>query len=184
MPSFHFDRSGEVIDASPPGGHDNSPVRDPDDYEPPLDVALVCSSGGHLAQLYELAPWWRRQRRWWATFNTGDAVALLAEEDVVWAHWPVTRDLRNFARNLVLAWQVLRRRRPDLVVSTGAGVAVPFFVVAKLLGLTTVYVEVFDRTDSRPLASRLCYPLSDLFLLQSPDQQQLYPRGRVIGRLL
>ena len=40
------------------------------------------------------------------------------------------------------------RLRPAIVVSTGAGVAVPFFLVAKLRGAKTAYIEVFDRIDS------------------------------------
>jgi UDP-N-acetylglucosamine:LPS N-acetylglucosamine transferase len=85
-------------------------------------------------------------------------------------------------RNLGLGWRVLRRYRPNLVVSTGAGVAFPFFIAARLLGIRTVYVEVFDRIDS--LTGRLCYPLSDLFLLQWEEQKRAYPRGIVIGTLL
>jgi hypothetical protein len=34
------------------------------------------------------------------------------------------------------------------------------------------------------MTGRLCAPLSDLFLVQWPEQQLLYPRSRVLGRLL
>ena len=93
------------------------------------------------------------------------------------------RDSPNLLRNLRLSWQVLRRYRPDVVVSTGAGCAFPFFVMAKALRMKTVYVEVYDRIDSKPLTSRLCYPFSDLFLVQWDEQQKLYPKSQVIGRL-
>jgi UDP-N-acetylglucosamine:LPS N-acetylglucosamine transferase len=78
----------------------------------------------------------------------------------------------------------LRRFRPTIVVSTGAGVAVPFFVLARFRRIKTVYVEVYDRIDLPTLTGRLCYPFSDLFLLQWEEQQRLYPKGRLIGRLL
>jgi UDP-N-acetylglucosamine:LPS N-acetylglucosamine transferase len=149
-----------------------------------VKVALVCSSGGHLAQLYRLRPWWAEHGRIWITFDTADAVSLLRGERVSWAHHPTTRNLPNAARNLALAWRLLRRERPDVVVSDGAGVAVPFFAVAKLLGLKTVYVEVYDRIDSRTLTGRLCYPLADLFCVQWEEQRGLYPRARLIGALL
>ncbi len=149
-----------------------------------MKVALVCSSGGHLAQLFALERWWAEHDRVWVTFDTPDAVALLAEERAIWAHHPTTRNLRNAWRNLTLAWRVLRRERPDVVVSSGAGVAVPFFVVAKLLGMRTVYVEVVDRVDSRTLTGRLVYPLTDLFCAQWAEQVRLYPRAVDIGALL
>lgn len=149
-----------------------------------LHLLMVCSDGGHLAQLHHLKPWWSDHERTWVTFRKPHATSLLADEEVVWAHHPTTRNARNALRNAWLAWRLLRRRRPDVVVSSGAGVAVPFFAVARLLGIPTVYVEVYDRVDSRTLTGRLCRPLSSLFVVQWPEQQELYPGSVVLGPLL
>ena len=149
-----------------------------------MKIALVCSSGGHLAQLHRLRPWWSRHERVWVTFDTPDALALLADEPVVWAHHPTTRNLPNAIRNLGLALRVLRRERPDVVVSDGAGVAFPFFLAAKLVRAKTVYIEVYDRIDSRTLTGRLCAPITDLFCVQWEEQRRLYPRAKLIGTLL
>lgn len=149
-----------------------------------MKVALVSSSGGHLLQLHQLKPWWEKHDRHWVTFPTPDARSLLAAERVSWAYYPTTRNVPNLLRNLILAWRLLRRRRPDVIVTTGAGVALPFFVVARLLGVKTVYLEVFDRIDLPTVTGRLCNPLTDLFLVQWEEQQRLYPRAEVIGRVL
>ena len=147
-------------------------------------VLLVCSSGGHLTQLYNLKGWWDRMDRVWVTFDKPDATSLLAGESVVWAYHPTTRNLLNLFRNFALAWRTVGRLRPDIVVSTGAAVAFPFFLVAKLRGSRTVYVEVFDRMDSSTMTGRLCYPISDRFLLQWEEQKTMYPKGEVVGPLL
>jgi beta-1,4-N-acetylglucosaminyltransferase len=145
---------------------------------------LVCSSGGHLLQLHRLKPWWTRLERIWVTFDLPDSRSLLAGEHVRWAYHPTTRNPVNLVRNLLLAWRLLRRYRPDIVVSNGAGVAFPFFLVARSLRIKTVYVEVYDRIDVPTLTGRLCYPLANRFLLQWEAQKRFYPRGEVIGRLL
>jgi UDP-N-acetylglucosamine:LPS N-acetylglucosamine transferase len=144
---------------------------------------MVCSSGGHLAQLLALRPWWQHHERTWVTFDTLDATSRLADEDVVWAHHPTTRNAKNLVRNSVLAARTLRRVRPDVVVSTGAAVAVPFFWMSQAMGIRTVYLEVFDRIDSRTLTGRLCRPASDLFLVQWPEQQRLYPHSQLVGQV-
>jgi UDP-N-acetylglucosamine:LPS N-acetylglucosamine transferase len=149
-----------------------------------MKVLLVCSSGGHLSQLYRLRPWWSRHERCWVTFGDPQAESLLQGERMVSAYAPTTRNIPNTIRNLRLAIKVIRAERPDVVVSDGAGVAFPFFVVARLLGVCTVYMEVYDRISSPTLAGRLCYPLSSLFLVQWPEQVMSYPRGKVIGCLL
>ena len=118
------------------------------------------------------------------TFPAADTESLLSGERVTWASHPTTRNLPNLLRNLGLAWRLLRADRPDIVVSTGAGVAFPFFLVSRFLGIRTAYIEVYDRIESPTLTGRLCYPVADLFLLQWPEQRRSYPRGRVIGTLL
>ena len=148
-----------------------------------MKVALVCSSGGHLTQLHQLKPFWEKQERFWVTFKLPDSESLLADEDVIWAHYPTTRNVKNTLKNLILACRTLPQRRPDLVVSDGAGVALPFFVVARLLRIKTVYVEVYDRIDSPTLTGRLCRPFSSLFLVQWEEQKRFYPQAELIGRL-
>lgn len=149
-----------------------------------MKVMLVCSSGGHLAQLHSLRPWWQQHDRTWVTFAGAQADSLLDGESVVPAYSPTTRNIPNALRNLRLAIRLLRRERPDVIVSDGAGVAVPFFFVGRVLGIPTAYLEVYDRISRSTMTGRLCYPVTDLFLLQWPEQAASYPRGEVIGCLL
>lgn len=145
---------------------------------------LVGSSGGHLAQLLALAPLWSRENRHWVTFDTADAVSQLVAEDVTWAHHPTTRNVRNLARNTALARRVVAEQQPDVIVSTGAAVAYPFFLMGRAKKIPTVYVEVYDRIDSRTMTGRLCRPLSTRFCVQWPEQQRLYPGSVLVGPLL
>ncbi len=147
-------------------------------------ILFVASTGGHLAQLVSLRDWWSQHPRHWVTFDKPDARSALVGEDVTWAFHPTTRNIPNALRNAALAVRVLRRLRPDVVVSTGAGVSLPFFVVARVLRIRTVYLEVYDRISSRTLTGRLSYPISDAFCVQWPAQQALYPGAAVIGQAL
>ena len=147
-------------------------------------VLLVGSSGGHLAQLLALEPWYRDRRRAWVTFDTPDARSLLAGEDVVWAHHPTTRNVKNLVRNAFLALKVIRRRQVDAVVTTGAGVALPFVVAARMRKIPTVYIEVYDRIDSATLTARLCRPFLSAMLVQWDEQRRMYPEAPVVGNLL
>ena len=98
------------------------------------DLLLVCSSGGHLLQLVALRESWGSFTRAWVTFDKSDARSLLADERVIFAHGPTNRSIRNLLRNLLVAWRVVRDTRPTVMLTTGAGVAVPFAWVARLHG--------------------------------------------------
>jgi UDP-N-acetylglucosamine:LPS N-acetylglucosamine transferase len=148
------------------------------------EVLLVGSSGGHLAQLLALRPWYRTRPRAWVTFDTPDARSLLDGEDVTWAYHPTTRNVRNLLRNFGLARRVFRSRRVAAVVTTGAGVALPFVVLARLRRIPTVYIEVYDRIDSATLSARLCRPFLDAMLVQWEEQRRMYPEATVVGNLL
>jgi len=150
----------------------------------PGPVLLVASNGGHLAQLLSLKPWWQERDRIWVTFDKADARSQLEGETVVWAHHPTTRNVKNLLRNSVLAAGLMHRTRPSLVVSSGAAVAVPFFALARLSGVPSIYIEVYDRVSSRTLTGRICHPLATKFLVQWEQQQAMYPRSVIIGSLL
>lgn len=146
-------------------------------------VLFVCSAGGHLSQLLQMRPWWEHHERRWVTFDIPDAWAKLEGETLIPAYHPTTRSLPNTLRNYRLAREVLSSWRPDIVISNGAGAAVPFFIQAKKLGIPTVYVEVYDRIDSRTLSGRLCWPLATKFCVQWPEQQELYEGSENVGLL-
>lgn len=147
-------------------------------------LLLVGSSGGHLAQLLSMQTWWGQHDRSWVTFRTPDAESALIDESVIWAYHPTTRSAKNALRNLWLAQRLVRRLRPDVVISTGAAVAVPFFFVARLMRIPTVFIEVYDRIDSRTLTGKLCRPFGSIYCVQWEEQRDLYPGAHVIGPLL
>lgn len=130
-----------------------------------------------------LRPAWGDLDRLWVTLDGPEVSQLLTEEAVVLAHGPTNRSIPNLLRNLRLAWTVLRRWDPDVVLSTGAGLAVPFFWIAKLRRLRTVYVESVTRTESLSLSGRLVYPAANDFFVQWPSSTRRR-RARYVGSVL
>jgi len=149
-----------------------------------VKFCLVSSSGGHLLQLFVLEEWWKKHERFWVTFKKEDAISLLEKETVYWAYFPTNRNIKNLIKNIYIALKILFKERPDIIVSTGAGVAVSFFYLGKLLGAKLIYIEVYDRIDSPTLTGKLVYPITDAFVLQWEEQKKFYPKGQVLGQLL
>lgn len=149
-----------------------------------MRILIVCSSGGHLTQALALSSWWGQHDRSWVTLPTDDARSRLADERVVEAHYPTVRNAPNLIRNFGLARTVLHRERPDLVFSTGAAVAIPFFIQARSVGARTAYLEPVDRIASPSLSARLVYPFADIFLVQWPGLREYFPDSRDVGVVL
>lgn len=149
-----------------------------------MRVLLVCSPGGHLQQMLALEPAWGEMEHEWATLHGPDSDVLLAGKRVQFGHGPTNRSLRNLARNLVFAAGVLRRRRPEAILSTGAGLAVPFFLIGRLMGIRLVYVESVTRTESISVTGRLVYPLAHRFFVQWPAAAERLERAEYAGAVL
>lgn len=131
-----------------------------------MKICLVGSSGGHLTHLYLLKPFWKDKERFWVTFDKEDTRSILGNETFYPCHYPTNRNLKNLIKNTVLAFNILRKERPDVIISSGAAVAVPFFYLGKLFGAKTVYIEVFDRIDAPTLTGKIVYPVTDKFIVQ------------------
>lgn len=146
-------------------------------------VLLVCSPGGHLLQLRALEPAYEGFQRSWVTLAGADVEGVLAGERYTFAHGPTNRSIGKALRNLRVAWSRIRRERPDAILSTGAALAVPFFVVGRLHGCRLVYVESLTRTESLSFTGRLVYFLADALFVQWPETCA-GRRARFVGGLL
>lgn len=146
-------------------------------------VMLVCSPGGHLLQMMRLQPAWEGFEPTWITLRAADSEFLLRDERTIFGRGPTNRSLRALFANLRLAWRVIREERPLAIVSTGAALAVPFFLVGRLFGAHLVFVESLTRTTSLSLSGRLVRPLAHAFFVQWPDLAD-QTGTRFAGRLL
>jgi beta-1,4-N-acetylglucosaminyltransferase len=142
---------------------------------------LVSSGGGHLSELAELCADWPAEGQHWVTFDSPQARALLAGCHVTFAHGPTNRSLTRLIANLVLAWRLVHRERPRTVVTTGAGIAVPFCYLGRLLGCRVVYVECLSRVSEPSLTGRLVAPVAHDFYVQWPQLVARYADARYVG---
>ncbi len=149
-------------------------------------LLLITSSGGHLIKTYALKNWWERFDRVWITRDDKISQHLLNKEIVREAYFPEQRNLTNFCKNFILAIKYLRLEKPDLIFSTGAGVALPFYLVAKLFSIKTIFLETFIFINQPTLTGKIIYhlKLADSFLIQNKKLLSIYPEAKFLGSIL
>ncbi len=147
-------------------------------------LCLVCSSGGHFIELYSLEAFWKDREHFWVTFPGADTEVLLKNEKKYWGYHPTNRNILNFIRNLLLAIIILKKERPDVLVSTGAGIGAPFIYVAKFMGIKTIYIESLTFTDKLSLTGKLVYFAADHFLVQWKALADRHGKAKFEGNIL
>ena len=130
-----------------------------------------------------LKPFWQKHDRFWVTFDKEDARSVLEGERLIPCYYPTNRSLKALVINTMLAWKTLRKEKPDLIISSGAAVAVPFFWLGKLFGAKTIYVEVFDRIDKPTVTGKMVYPVTDEFIVEWEEMKKVYPKAKNLGSI-
>jgi beta-1,4-N-acetylglucosaminyltransferase len=168
-----------------------------------MKLCLVCSSGGHFLAMYNLQEFWKEFEHFWVTFLEKDDTPLLCDSNLYNASipeekmtpllcnersynafHPTNRNIPNLLRNAALAYRILKKEKPDVILSTGAGVAVPFIYLGKLLGIKTVYVELATRVSELSLTGFLVYPVVDHLLVQWPEMAKKYKKAKFAGVII
>ena len=134
-------------------------------------VLAIASGGGHWVQLQRLRP----------LLGELDVAYVSVDrsygEDVQGRPLHVVRDASrwNKLRLVVQALQVLAvvlRRRPHVVLSTGAAPGCFGVVFGKLLGARTIWIDSLANVERMSLSGRLVRPFSDLWLTQWPHLER------------
>ncbi len=145
-----------------------------------MKVCIVSSCGGHLAEVRALRPVYERHDHFYVL---NERVLLSRDmEDRTFLITHSERDWR-FLLNVWEAWRILRRERPHLILSTGAGLIVPFALLAKVLRIPVIFVEISAQVTEPSLTGRIMYHLADRFFYQWRGLERFFPRG-VYGGLL
>lgn len=147
-----------------------------------MKVCIVSSCGGHLAEAREFKPAYQCYEHFYVL---NDKVSV--PSDMRGLTYTITHSERDWRLiiNIYEAFLILRSERPSVILSTGAGPAVPFALVGRLLlGSRIIFVETVARIERPSLTGRLMYWLAHDFFYHWPAQGKYFPKGKCGGPLL
>jgi UDP-N-acetylglucosamine--N-acetylmuramyl-(pentapeptide) pyrophosphoryl-undecaprenol N-acetylglucosamine transferase len=138
------------------------------------------SAGGHLDLLRAIAPdVVDGPEPVWVTSRTPRGERLRRDGADVELLPEYGRSALGALRNVLAAAQVVIRRRPRTVVTSGAGVVAPFCLLARLAGARLLYVETMARVNSPSMTARLLSRVAARVVVQWPELASALPRAEV-----
>ncbi|NLT75648.1 MAG: UDP-N-acetylglucosamine--LPS N-acetylglucosamine transferase [Planctomycetes bacterium] len=149
-----------------------------------MKICLAGSAGGHLSQLLKIASAWSGYEVCWIT-TTEVVRASLGEQGNVHVVGECNRQhpvrvLRVFLRCL----RILRRERPDVVISTGAAPGCMAAILGHLAGAKVIWLDSITNVNRLSLSGRLVRPFADLFLVQWPALARKYRGVEYVGAVI
>jgi beta-1,4-N-acetylglucosaminyltransferase len=143
-------------------------------------LCLASSVGGHLQELMQLRPVYEQHPHFYIVNDR-----LMLPEPMVGRTYFIRHSERDLLAlwNIVEAIRIFRRERPTHLISTGAGLAVPLALVARLFGVKVMFIETFAAIEKPTLTGRILYWLSDRFVYQWPSLARFYPSAQYAGTI-
>lgn len=136
-----------------------------------MKLALVCSNGGHLVEMKQLLEAFEGHEYFYITLRGEDSIEL-DDAYIMKKDWgPMFFQQIYFA---IKALRILPKEKPDVVITTGGGMATPFCYLAKLMGKKVVFIESLCRIDTMSKGGKWIYPVADLFLVQWEELKEKY----------
>lgn len=150
-------------------------------------VLLICSAGGHLAEVLALDALRQKYEYLIVTEDVETTRSLSNKYPMKFIKPDVEGRgfgyLWNIFLNFFLCIPILIKFKPKVIVTTGSHTAFPICVLGKLFRIKIVYILSYARVNTRAKSANIMYPLADLFLVQWQSAQKLYPKSIYMGSL-
>lgn len=145
-----------------------------------------------MRQILDLEPLWADYPHFFVTEDTvlGRSIAQKADTEFV-PHFALGQArLGSPIRMLSSAWRgmwrslaIIRSRRPDVVITTGAGSLLFIVLWARVHGARVVLIDSFARFNRPSAFARLAGPLAHLRIAQAEPSARLWPGSEVFDPL-
>jgi len=149
-----------------------------------VKLGIITSKGGHLLQLIQINSLFKKYNRFWVSFSGKDTKYYLKKEITYYAYYPESRNVLNAIKNSLLSIKIFLKEKPSHLISSGAGLAVPFFIIGKILKARLIFIEPFDFVSYPSLTGKILYNIVDLFIVQHKVQKKWFKKAKYWGSLL
>lgn len=142
-------------------------------------VCLIASAGGHLEQIKQLKDVYETYDCFYVVSRTK------ATESMKQKHYIVSDLVRKNKVSMIMRMTrmmfeqlaIFLKERPDVVLTTGAAVAIPMCIIGKIFRRKVIYIESFARMSAPNKTGLLIYKIADLFIIQWEELRKFYPNA-------
>jgi len=129
-----------------------------------MKIAIACSPGGHLKELYSLVHQIEKNKNnkiIFFTFKFPGIEKSLKDYEVYYTINPARNPIKYFKSTLDSLFFLIKKK-PKVIISTGGGFVIPLYWFGKLLGKKLIFIETSSRITETSVTGKMVYPIADL----------------------
>ncbi len=117
-----------------------------------IQLALVCTMGGHFEQMTNLFDFYSHYNHFWITNRNKQTEGHLENEKVYYIDTAHFKKPWTYLNQMMPVLKILRGEKPTHILSTGSGrTALIPFLLSRLLGIKFIYIDTFSRVQKPSL---------------------------------
>lgn len=151
-------------------------------------VIFVSSSGGHLSELLMLEDLFYEYDYLLVTESTDVTSKLIDKYNMEFLKYGPSKNifkyLYNVLYNIFKSFKIVKKIRPETVVTTGAQVGGIFAFISKLYGSKIIYIESIARVNTLSITAKVIYHFANKFYVQWEKLAMKYKKAQYLGRLM
>lgn len=150
-------------------------------------IILICSDGGHLAQILELKEMFIKYDYLIVTEESLATLPLKEKYNIKYLKGRSKGQKRNLSFifslivNAFLSLKILIQHYPKAIITTGSHTAIPMCLLGKLSGAKIIWILSYARINSKAFSADIIYPIADKFIVQWPGMQKFYEKSIYLG---
>ena len=139
-------------------------------------ILYICNKGGHYSQMLRL-------KSVMSKFNS----YIVSDKKEAYKDWEgygssiyidaynvKKHRLFHFFKNLWQCFRLCIKYKPEYIVTTGAGLAIPMFIAGRILGKRLIFIESRARVYTKSASGKLLGKLANKVIVQLPEMLEVY----------
>lgn len=85
----------------------------------------------------------------------------------------------SYVKSIIDLYKIFKNEKVHLVITNGAQISVTAGIAAKILGIPLIFIDTVVRVKTPNWSARLCYFLSDVFVVQHASMARKYGKRAI-----
>lgn len=139
-----------------------------------INIALVCTRGGHFEQMTNLSDFYDQYEHFWITNRNKQTESQLKNEEVYYIEMAHFKKPWLYLSQVVPVLRIFAREKPTHLLSTGSGrTALIPYLLSRLFKIKFIYIDTFSRVCGHSKFGSFLLKVNNKIYSQWKDPQNI-----------
>jgi hypothetical protein len=146
-------------------------------------ICIISSAGGHLTEALKATSLLKDYPKFYVTFYLPHIPDYLLSDECYFVEDPHISPWKYLV-NFFQSFKIYLKKRPKIIITTGAGIAIPMCIIGKFFGAKILFIESGAKVINPSRTAKVLYRIADLSIVQWQPLLKYLPKSIYGGHLI